>query len=140
MSFWLLPFFCLNQTNICNCWKLYGFKKNLGNPETLFNTIYMHENSIKLTILLFRRLIFHPMRYSVFTISPEQISWKTPMVSVGEVKHLEARETLLNATWWRDEQYNQPIPGNDTAVLGLYENNTMIIGARSLKKESLGNG
>jgi len=81
----------------------------------------------------------HPMRYSVFTISPEQISWKTPMVSVGEAKHLEAREALLNATWWRDEQYNQPSSGNDTAVLGLYENNNMIIGARSLRKEVLQN-
>lgn len=76
----------------------------------------------------------HPMRYSIFTIAPEQISWKTPMVSVNEEKHLEAKDALLNATWWRDGQYSQKSSGNDMAVLRFYENNDMIVGARSLKK------
>ncbi len=78
----------------------------------------------------------HPMRYSVFTITPEQISWKTPMVPISEIKHLEAREALLNATWWRDEQYKERTAHNDTRVLGLYENNNMLLGARQLMEKN----
>ena len=78
----------------------------------------------------------HPMRYAVFTVTPDRISWKTPMVPVSEAKHLEAREALLNSKWWRDEQYTRRTANNDNAVLNLYENNSMIIGARPLKEEA----
>ncbi|SEA26918.1 Calcineurin-like phosphoesterase [Desulfuromusa kysingii] len=76
----------------------------------------------------------HPMRYSIFTLSSEQIAWKTPMVSVSEEKHIEARQALLSATWWRDEQYSQRNTRNDSEVLNLYENNDKIIGTRPLKR------
>ena len=45
----------------------------------------------------------HPMRYAVFTLTPQSIAWKTPMASVAEPVHLEARENLLDDTWWREK-------------------------------------
>lgn len=77
----------------------------------------------------------HPMRYAVFTVTPEAVSWKTPMVPVSEAKHLEAREALLNSTWWRDEQYKKRTAANDMRVLELYENNNMVIGSRPLQED-----
>jgi len=56
------------------------------------------------------------------------------MVPVSEAKHLEAREALLNSTWWRDEQYKKRTAANDMRVLELYENNSMVIGSRPLQE------
>ena len=74
----------------------------------------------------------HPMRYSVFTISNEAISWKTPMVSVPASTHLEARNNLLDAAWWRASQFKERNYFNDNAVLQLYENNEMIFGSKKI--------
>jgi 3',5'-cyclic-AMP phosphodiesterase len=74
----------------------------------------------------------HPMRYSVFTISHQAIAWKTPMVSVSESNHVEARENLLKAKWWRATQYEESSSFNDAAVLELYENNRMIVGSKKI--------
>ncbi len=71
----------------------------------------------------------HPMRYSVFNISNQSVSWKTPMVSVPEATHLEARQNLLNAKWWRATQFGESNSINDSAVLQFYENNRMIFGS-----------
>ncbi|WP_267927128.1 metallophosphoesterase family protein [Desulfolithobacter dissulfuricans] len=76
----------------------------------------------------------HPMRYSIFTVTHEQLSWKTPMVGVSEATHLAARQALLQASWWRDQQYRESSPANDMAVLGFYENNDMIVGGRKLTR------
>ncbi|MCP3939996.1 MAG: Tat pathway signal protein [Desulfobacteraceae bacterium] len=70
----------------------------------------------------------HPMRYCVFNISNESVSWKTPMVSVSESIHLKARQNLLNAQWWRQTQFKEINPDNDLAVLKFYENNPMAFG------------
>lgn len=72
----------------------------------------------------------HPMRYTVFTISNEAIVWKTPMVSVPENLHLQARENLLNAKWWRDTRLEARNSANDRAVLQLYENSDMVTGIK----------
>jgi len=74
----------------------------------------------------------HPMRYSVFTISNEAISWKTPMVGVPASAHLEARNNLLDAAWWRASQFKERNYFNDNAVLRLYENNDMIFGTKKI--------
>lgn len=74
----------------------------------------------------------HPMRYSVFTLSNEKVSWKTPMVAVDEATHLQARESLLQATWWRDERYRRKSSHNDMEVLRFYENNSEVIGSHPL--------
>ncbi|MCI5159076.1 MAG: Tat pathway signal protein, partial [Candidatus Electrothrix sp. AUS1_2] len=71
----------------------------------------------------------HPMRYAVFTLTPQEIFWKTPMVSVAEPVHLEAREHLLNNPWWRGEERKERTPDNDAAVLDFYENNMSIFGS-----------
>lgn len=76
----------------------------------------------------------HPMRYSVFNVSHEQITWKTPMVTLDEKTHIEARNGLLNAKWWRAEQYQKPSSFNDIAVLRYYENNDDIVGQLPLMK------
>ncbi len=70
----------------------------------------------------------HPMRYSIFTVSNEEISWKTPMVTIDEATHVQAREALLNAKWWRAEQYQTRSSLNDMEVLSFYENNDYIVG------------
>jgi hypothetical protein len=72
------------------------------------------------------------MRYSVFNISHQAIAWKTPMVSVSESNHLEARENLLKAKWWRATQHEESSSFNDAAVLELYENNSMIVGSKKI--------
>jgi len=59
----------------------------------------------------------HPMRYSVFTISNEAISWKPPMVGVPTSDHLEARNNLLDATWWRESKFSERNYFNDNGVL-----------------------
>ena len=74
----------------------------------------------------------HPMRYTVFTLTNQAISWKTPMVSVSESNHLEARENLLKAKWWRATQFEESSSFNDTAVLRLYENNSMVVGSKKI--------
>ena len=74
----------------------------------------------------------HPMRYSVFNISNQAIAWKTPMVSVSESNHLEARENLLKAKWWRATQFEESSSFNDTAVLQFYENNSMTVGSKKI--------
>ncbi len=74
----------------------------------------------------------HPMRYSVFTLSNEAISWKTPMVGVPEAAHLEARNNLLEAAWWRASQFKERNFFNDSAVLRFYENNDMVIGSKKI--------
>jgi len=72
------------------------------------------------------------LRYSVFTISNEAISWKTPMVGMPASAHLEARNNLLDAAWWRASQFKERNYFNDTAVLWLYENNEMILGSKKI--------
>ena len=74
----------------------------------------------------------HPMRYTVFNINNQAIAWKTPMVSVSEANHLEARENLLKAKWWRATQFQESSSFNDTAVLQFYENNSMTLGSKKI--------
>lgn len=74
----------------------------------------------------------HPMRYSVLTVSPEAVTWKTPMVGVPEAVHIEARNNLLKATWWRQTQYAQRSATNDSEVLEFYEKNSQRIGTKIL--------
>ncbi len=74
----------------------------------------------------------HPMRYTVFNISNKAIAWKTPLVSVSESDHLEARENLLKAKWWRATQFQESSSFNDTAVLQFYENNCMTVGSKKI--------
>ncbi len=74
----------------------------------------------------------HPMRYSVFTVSNDAISWKTPMVAVPTSAHLEARNNLLNSAWWRASQFKERNYFNDNAVLQVYENNDMIFGSKKI--------
>ncbi len=76
----------------------------------------------------------HPMRYTVFSLSRQSVSWKTPMVSVSESIHLEARQNLLNAKWWRETQFEERNSLNDSAVLQLYENNSMMLGAIEIEQ------
>ncbi len=71
----------------------------------------------------------YPMRYSVFNLSNRSLAWKTQMVSVPESAHLEAKNNLLSATWWREAQFADRTPGSDTSVLDFYENNRMITGS-----------
>ncbi|MCI5146841.1 MAG: Tat pathway signal protein, partial [Candidatus Electrothrix sp. AR3] len=75
----------------------------------------------------------YPMRYTVFSLSNQAISWKTPMVSVSDSVHLEARQHILDGGWWRDTQFEKRTPHNDAAVLRFYENNPMIFGSKKLK-------
>lgn len=70
----------------------------------------------------------HPMRYTIFSITNESISWKTPMVSVHESTHLKAKANLLKATWWRPSHFTERNAYNDAKVIELYENNGMITG------------
>ncbi len=74
----------------------------------------------------------HPMRYGVFTISPRSIAWKTPMVPVPETLLVQARENLLDATWWRPTEYARRSPANDAATLRFYENNPQILGSANI--------
>ena len=74
----------------------------------------------------------HPMRYTVFSISNESVSWKTPMVDVSENIHAEARKNLLDATWWRASQFDERSALNDMKVLELYENNDLTMGTMAL--------
>ena len=70
----------------------------------------------------------YPMRYCVFDITSEKISWKTPMVNLSAAKHLESRNNLLTAGWWRDSELRQRSTLTDSKVLELYENNKLIMG------------
>ena len=72
----------------------------------------------------------YPMRYAVFTLTPESITWKTPMVPVSENVHLEAQGNLLNAEWWRGREYKARNAANDAAVLKFYEMPDMIFGQK----------
>ena len=74
----------------------------------------------------------HPMRYSVLTVSPEAVTWKTPMISVPESVHIEARNNLLAAEWWRQTQYADRSGTNDAEVLDFYEKNSQRIGTKVL--------
>jgi len=74
----------------------------------------------------------HPMRYTVFNISNQSISWKTPMVSVSESDHLQAEQNLLKAKWWRPTQFQESNAFNDNAVLQFYENNSMTLGSKKI--------
>jgi len=74
----------------------------------------------------------HPMRYTVFTLSPQSISWKTPMVEVEELVHIEARENLLNETSWRQKDIAERSPANDADMLRFFENNSMIFGSEKV--------
>jgi len=76
----------------------------------------------------------HPMRYNLFSLSNRSIAWKTPMVRLPETVHLQARENLLDATFWRATQYAQRTPANDAAVLRLYENNPQILGSAKFQE------
>lgn len=93
---------------------------------------YTEENGINYFVV--PSINSHPMRYSVFTLTPQSISWKTPMVAVSETIHLEARENLLDAEWWRAKQYKVRNPKNDSAVLDFYEKPDMIFGKKDLNK------
>jgi 3',5'-cyclic-AMP phosphodiesterase len=91
---------------------------------------HAEENGVNYFVL--PSLNSHPMRYTVFSLSPQSISWKTPMVSVAESVHLEARENLLQETSWRQMEFSQRNPANDSSVLQLFENNSMIFGSAAL--------
>ncbi len=77
----------------------------------------------------------HPMRYSVFSLTPQSISWKTPMVTALETVHLEARNNLLKADFWRGEQFKARDMVNDMAVLNFYEKPDRIFGNIKLIKK-----
>lgn len=91
------------------------------------------ENSVNYFVV--PSLNSHPMRYSVFTLTPQSISWKTPMVTVPETVHLEARNNLLKANFWRGEQFKTRDVANDQAVLNFYEKPDMIFGKNELIKK-----
>ena len=71
----------------------------------------------------------HPMRYSVFTLSPQAVAWKTPMVTIPETAHWEARKNLLNNKYWRQTQFKERNAVNDCAVLQFFENNQRMFGS-----------
>lgn len=75
----------------------------------------------------------HPMRYTVYDINQNNVSWQCPSVPMETAQHLEARENLLNATWWRATQFAKRNSFNDMEVLSLYENNGMRMGVKGLK-------
>ena len=70
----------------------------------------------------------HPMRYSVYSLTKDSIAWKSPMVSVDETAHIQARENLLNAPMWRTSAWKNRTAENDEKVLNLYENSAEVIG------------
>ncbi len=74
----------------------------------------------------------HPMRYTLFELTHKSISWKTPMVGLPAKVHMEARENLLNAQWWRETQYKNRNSFTDNQVLSLYENSSMILGEKEI--------
>lgn len=76
----------------------------------------------------------HPMRYAVYDVTRDGISWQTPAVPMDTATHLEARENLLAATWWRASQFAERNTFNDMEVLALYENNGLRMGHKSIKK------
>jgi hypothetical protein len=71
----------------------------------------------------------HPLRYSVFSLSNQAVSWKTPMVSIPETVHWEAKQNLLNSKLWRPTQFKERNAVNDSAVLQFYENNHKMFGS-----------
>jgi len=75
----------------------------------------------------------HPMRYTVYDMNQNGISWQTPSVPMTTAQHLEARENLLGAKWWRASQFAERNAFNDMEVLSLYENNGMRMGQKTLK-------
>lgn len=75
----------------------------------------------------------HPMRYTICDVSSSGIAWRTPAVPMDTKVHLEARENLLNAKWWRATQYAERNSYTDMEVLSLYENNGLRIGVKNLK-------
>ena len=75
----------------------------------------------------------YPMRYSIYDMTPQSISWQTPAVPVETAAQLEARENLLNATWWRPTQFAERNSFNDMEVLSLYENNGLRMGRKGFK-------
>jgi len=76
----------------------------------------------------------HPMRYTVYDVDQTGFTWNTPAVPIDTNIHLEARENLLNATWWRATQFAERNSFTDMEVLSLYENNGMRMGHKGLKK------
>lgn len=74
----------------------------------------------------------HPMRYTLFELTHQSISWKTPMVGLPVKVHMEARENLLNAEWWRATQYKNRNSFTDNQVLSLYENTSMVLGKKEI--------
>lgn len=75
----------------------------------------------------------HPMRYTVYDVNRTGFSWQTPAVAVDTATHLQARENLLNATWWRASQFAERNSFTDMEVLALYENNGMRMGQKTIK-------
>jgi predicted phosphodiesterase len=75
----------------------------------------------------------HPMRYTIYDITQNGLSWQTPAVPMPTAEHLQARENLLDATWWRASQFADRNSFNDMEVLSLYENNGMRMGQKILK-------
>lgn len=71
----------------------------------------------------------YPMRYTVFNICSERLSWKTPMIRLPVNVHLEAKNNLLKAKWWRDSEFKSRNPENDKQVLDLYEMNKFLFGS-----------
>ncbi len=71
----------------------------------------------------------HPLRYSVFSLSNQAVSWKTPMVSIPETVHWEAKQNLLNSKVWRQTPFKERNAVNDSAVLQFYENNHKMFGS-----------
>ncbi|MBG0777183.1 MAG: metallophosphoesterase [Desulfovibrionaceae bacterium] len=75
----------------------------------------------------------HPMRYTVYDIDRSGISWQTPAVPVDTGLHLQARENLLAATWWRPTEFSERNPVADMEVLSVYENNGLRMGRKNIK-------
>lgn len=75
----------------------------------------------------------HPMRYTIYDVSRTGFAWQTPAVPVPTAVHLEARENLLNATWWRASEFAERNSINDMEVLALYENNGLRMGQKMIK-------
>ncbi|MFV0422017.1 metallophosphoesterase family protein [Oleidesulfovibrio sp.] len=75
----------------------------------------------------------HPMRFTIYDINKDGISWQTQRVPMPTQFHLSARENMLNSTWWRQSECAERNSFTDEQVLDLYENNAMQMGSMKLK-------
>lgn len=91
-----------------------------------------HEQRGSVHCLVCPSLNSHPMRYTVFTLAGDRLSWKTPMVPLPESVHVQARDNLLADEWWRPTSLKARTAANDAAMLAFYENNEDVIGSITL--------